>query len=157
MPELIRYDLRNPCEWDQFYNLFSAYLAEVCDEEEYQENINELHDEELNRQLIAQTLRQHNPYFVMQIVSGGECAGIISYSYNEEQRCGFINNFYIRPENRNTGIGSSVYRIVEAQLKSLGAVLVELIPVGKALHFYIRNGFTPSRTTVDGEQVYRKI
>ena len=29
MLKLVRFDLRNPAEWDEFYNLFSAYLAEV--------------------------------------------------------------------------------------------------------------------------------
>lgn len=156
MLELIRYDLRNPCEWNSFYRLFSSYLAEVCDEEEYRENINDLHDAECNRQMLAQTLQQHNPYFVMQIVLNSKCVGLISYSYNEERRAGFINNFYICPEHRNAGIGSSVYRMAEAQLKSLGTMLIELVPVEKARTFYVRNGFTPSRITADGEQVYQK-
>lgn len=110
----------------------------------------------VNRQMLAQTLQQHNPYFVMQIVLNGKCIGLISYSYHEERRAGFINNFYICPKYRNAGIGSSVYRMAEAQLKSLGTMLIELIPVKKALPFYVRNGFTPSRTTADGEQVYQK-
>lgn len=156
MLELIRYDLRNPQEWEHFCNLFSAYLAEVCGEEEYRENIDDLHNEELSRQLVEQTLQQHNPYFVMQIVSDGKCAGIISYSLKEERSCGFINNFYIRPEYRNAGTGTIAYHMAESQLKSLGAGMIELIPVKKALPFYTRNGFIFSRTTADGEPVYRK-
>ncbi len=155
--ELICYDLRNPDEWNQFYSLFSSYLAEVCDKEEYQENIDDLHNEELNRQMIDQTLQYHNPYFVMRIMLNSKCIGIISYSYNEERRYGFINNFYICPEYRNVGIGSSVYRMVEAQLRSRGAMLIELIPVKKALNFYACNGFIQSCTTIDGVQAYRKI
>jgi len=156
MLKLVRYDLRNPSEWERFYALFSAYLAEVCGEEEYQKNINDLHNDALNRQMIGQTLRQRNPYFVMQILSGGEDVGIISYSYHEERRCGFINNFYVRPEHRNAGIGTSAYRMAEAELASLGAQWVELIPVEKAVGFYLRNGFAPARTTAEGERVYRR-
>lgn len=156
MLKLIRFDLRNGGEWERFYRLFSEYLAEVCDEDEYQENIDDLHDDDLNRQLIEQTLQDRNPYFIMRIDLGERCAGIISYSYNEEERQGFINNFYICPEYRNTGVGSAVCSMVEAQFKKLGALQIELIPVGKAQRFYIRNGFTPSRTTTDGEQIYNK-
>lgn len=157
MLELNRFDLQNPREWDRFERLFSAYLAEVCDEAEYQENIADLHDEALNRQLIEQTLRQHSPYFIMQIVSDGQCAGLISYAYDEARRAGFVNNFYICPAHRNRGIGSAAYRTAEARLKALGAAQIELVPVGKAVRFYVRQGFSPSRITADGEQVYGKM
>lgn len=157
MLELIRYDLQDPCEWKHFCGLFSSYLAEVCDEEEYQENIDDLHDETLNRQMIEQTLQRHNPYFVMKIVRNGKCVGIISYSYNEDRHDGFINNFYICPEHRNEGVGSSVYRMVEAQLTSLGAMRVALVPVETARHFYVRNGFAPTGRNADGEQIYCKM
>lgn len=156
MLELIPFDLRNPCEWERFTTLFSAYLAEVCDEGEYRENLADLHNESLNRQLIEQTLRRRNPYYVLQIMLDGACVGLISYSYHEEQRYGFLGNFYIRPEHRNAGVGSAVYRMAEAKLKALGAVLVELAPVEKALPFYARHGFTPCRRNADGEQVYQK-
>ena len=156
MIELVRFDLRDPLEWDEFYNLFSAYLAEVCDEEEYQENIDELHDAALNSQMIDQTLQEHDPYFVMRIVQDEECVGLISYSYNEKLLLGFINNFYVCPEQRSTGIGSTVYHMVETRLSELGAKQVDLIPVGKAQQFYICNGFSRSHSTADGEIVYSK-
>lgn len=156
MLELIRFDLRSPTGWDQFTALFRAYLAEVCDEEEYQENLRDLRDEALNRQLIEQTLRQRNPYFIMQIVSEGKCVGLISYAYNEDARSGFINNFYVCPEYRNAGIGSGAYRLAETRLMSLGAGRIDLIPVAKALHFYLLRGFAPSRVNAEGEQVYSK-
>lgn len=156
MLKLVRFDLRNPAEWDEFYNLFSAYLAEVCDDDEYQENIADLHDDTLNGQMIEQTLQEHNPYFVLRIVLNEECVGLISYSYNEKCFLGFINNFYVCPEQRSTGIGSTVYHMVETHLLELGAKQVDLIPVGKAQQFYVRNGFSHSSTTADGEIVYSK-
>lgn len=157
MLELVRFDFRNSCEWDLFYNLFSAYLAEVCDEEEYQENIADLHDDTLNNQMIEQTLQEHNPYFVMRILLDGKSIGLISYFYDEEYHIGFVNNFFICAEHRNAGIGSAAYSMVENHLINLGANRCELIPVGKAQQFYVRNGFIPSHTTADGEQVYQKL
>lgn len=156
MLKLVRFDLRNPAEWDEFYKLFSAYLEEVCDDDEYQEEIADLHDETLNSQMIEQTQREHNPYFVMRIVLSEECVGLITYSYIEKCFLGFINNFYVCPEQRSTGIGSTVYRMVETHLSELGAKQVELIPAEKVQPFYVRNGFVQTRTTIDGEQVFGK-
>lgn len=154
MLELIRYDLRDLRQMERFNGLFAAYLAEVCDEEEYRENMEEMEDKALNRQMVQQTLRERDPYFAMRIVLDGEEIGFISYSYHEKKRRGFINNFYIRPESRGAGIGAAVCRMVEARLKALGALRVELVPVKGAEGFYIRNGFTPSRVTAEGERVY---
>ncbi len=156
MLELIRYDLRDPRQMERFNGLFAAYLAEVCDEEEYRENMEEMEDEALNRQMIRQTLRERDPYFVMRIMLDGEEIGFISYSYHEGKRRGFINNFYICPDHRRAGTGSAVCRMVEARLKALGALQVELVPVEGVEGFYVRNGFAPLRVTAEGEQVYCK-
>lgn len=156
MLKLVRFDLRNPAEWDEFYNLFSAYLEEVCDDDEYREEIADLHDETLNSQMIEQTLQVHNPYFIMRIVLNEECVGLISYAYNEKCFLGFINNFYVCPEQRCKGIGSTVLRMVETHLSELGAKQVDLNPEEKAKPFYVRNGFVQTRMIIDGEQVFRK-
>lgn len=156
MLELIRFDLRNREEWAQFYDLFTAYLAEVCDEEEYRENIADLHDDGLNQQLIRQTLDASRPYFIQRIVQSGECVGMISCAYDAQNRRGFINNFYVCPAHRRAGIGAAACRLVEEQLRELGAAHMELIPVDGAVGFYERIGFAPSRITAEGEQVYRR-
>ena len=157
MIELIRFDLQKKDEWDDFYGLFSSYLSEVCDEKEYQENIDDLHNDELNAQMIDQTLQEHDPYFVVRIVENEVCIGLITYSYHEECNKGFINNFYVCAECRNSGVGSAAYRMVENHLRSLGAKYIELVPVRMAERFYIRNGFELSRTSSDGEQVFIKV
>ncbi len=157
MIELIRFDLQKKEEWDDFYDLFSSYLSEVCDEKEYQENIDDLHNDKLNAQMIEQTLKKCDPYFVMRIVENAVCVGLISYSYDEERNAGFINNFYVCKERRSSGVGSAAYRMVENHFRSLGAKHIELVPVGKAEHFYFRNGFELFRTLLDGERVFGKV
>lgn len=154
MLDLVRFNL--PREWEQFYKLFAEYLAEVCDKDEYLENIDDLQNDDLNRELIEQTQSEHNPYFIMHIELDGKCVGLISYSYNEERRLGFINNFYIREKYRNLGIGSAAYKIAESRLKVLGAHEIRLVPVWKAQEFYKRNGFAPSYISADGENVFSK-
>ena len=156
MIELIRFDLQKKDEWADFYDLFSSYLREVCDEEEYQENIDDLHNDELNAHMIEQTLQEHNPYFMMRIVENEVCVGLITYSFREECNKGYINNFYVCAAYRNSGVGSAVYRMVEKHLQSLGATYIELVPVRMAEHFYIRNGFAFSRTSSDGERIFYK-
>ena len=157
MIELIRYDLQKKDEWDDFYGLFSSYLSEVCDKEEYIEEIDDLHNDGLNERMINQTLQAHNPYFVMRIVENKVCVGLISYSYHEEHSKGFINNFYVCSEHRSSGVGSATLKMVETHLQSLGAKYIELVPVATAEHFYIRNGFKLSRTSSDGERVFGKV
>lgn len=157
MIELIRFDLQKKDEWDDFYDLFTSYLSEVCDEKEYQENIDDLHNDELNVQMIEQTLQEHNPYFIMRIVENQVCVGLISYSYHEEHSRGFINNFYVCSEHRSFGIGSAALKMVENHLRSFGAKYIELAPVAKAERFYIRNGFELSRISSDGERVFGKV
>ena len=157
MIELIPYNLQKKDEWDDFYGLFGLYLSEVCDEEEYQENIDDLHNDELNAQMINQTLQEHNPYFVMRIVENKVCVGLISYSYHEEYSKGFIHNFYVCSERRNSGVGSATLQMVGNHLQSLGAKYIELVPTSTAERFYIRNGFALSRTSANGEQVFGKV
>ena len=98
-----------------------------------------------------------HPYFVMRIVENKVCVGLISYSYHEEHSKGFINNFYVCPEHRSFGVGSATYKMFENHLQSLGAKYIELVPVGMAERFYIRNGFELSRTSSDGERVFGKV
>ncbi|MBQ1409663.1 MAG: GNAT family N-acetyltransferase [Oscillospiraceae bacterium] len=157
MLELIRYHLEKKEEWDDFYGLFRSYLSEVCDEEEYKEEIDDLHNDELNARMINQTLRDHDPYFIMRIVENQVCVGLISYSYHEEHSRGFINNFYVCSEHRNSGIGSAALKMVENHLRSFGAKYIELAPVARAERFYIRNGFELSRISSDGERFFGKV
>ena len=154
--KLTRFDLRDPREWAVFCRLFTAYLKEVCSAEEYRENLQELHDPALSRGLIRQTLQTQDPYFILRIESETSCMGLVSYSYYETHRTGFLNNFFVLPAFRGLGIGASAYRMAEHHLQLLGARRLELIPVEQARGFYLHLGFTPSRTSGDGEPIYAK-
>ena len=142
MVELKRFDLRNPDEMAQFNSYFIEYLVEVCDEEEYQENVKDMQDEELNRQMIAQTLSEHNPYYIMKILSDNAYVGFISYSYNESFR--------------RSGTGAKALGLAENHIKSHGGTLMELIPVDGAEGFYLRDGYGASRVNANHETVYAK-
>lgn len=156
MVKLKRFYLRSPDEMEQFNTYFIEYLAEVCDEEEYQENICEMQDDELNSQMIAQTLRADNPYFIMKILLDGEYVGFISYAYNSKSCHGFINNLFVRNCFRRTGVGAKALMLAEANVKALGGTLMELVPVDGVEGFYLRNGYEAVRMNADHEAVYAK-
>ncbi len=156
MPKLLRFDLRDKDEKSLFDKMFIEYLKEVCDPDEFCEELDDLHNDELDRQMVEQTLREHNPYFVMKILHEEKCVGFVTYIYRETERIGFINNFYIYPQYRNKGLGTSVYLLVEERLKTSGATYIELNPIENAKRFYARHGFSPSRTAPNGEIIYRK-
>jgi len=154
--ELLPFDLSLPQDWMLFYNLCCDYYREVCSPEECREELEDLQDQTLTAQLIAQTRRKKDPYFVMEILYNTHPAGFLSFSFWEKPRSGFINNLYITPPFRNRGLGSSVMDRVEETLAGLGAQSVELIPVDRARPFYQRRGFAPLRVTAQGEQIYGK-
>ena len=156
MLNLTRFDLTNPSDWKDFIEIFDAYLHEVCTEDEYTEEIACMHNTELNEQLICQTLQNDNPYFVMRIDFNEQTIGLVSYSYHSIKQVGFINNFYISPLFRNSGFGTAVCSLIEKHIISMGGKTIELSPIDKAEQFYLRNGYTKHKETVDGEAIYHK-
>ncbi len=156
MIKLERIDLLNSDERKLFDEMFIGYLYETCDKEELSQEIDDLYNETLNRQMIEQTLRKHDPYFILWIKSNNIYSGFISYLYLENKRLCFINNFYIIPEQRNKGLGTAAYKAVESHIKRIGASVIELNPVKNALEFYKRNGFVSTRISANGELIFSK-
>lgn len=143
MIHLNRFSLSDPDNWQLFYRLMDAYLQEVCLTEDYCEEIADLNDDALNTELITQSIRPHDPYFVMRIMQGEDCIGLITYTYWEQEQTGFINNFYICPEQRGKGLGGQAYDLAERHLLQLGALSISLEPEHKAVPFYLRKGYSP--------------
>ncbi|MBQ8555243.1 MAG: GNAT family N-acetyltransferase, partial [Clostridia bacterium] len=144
MLHLSRFSLTWPADWVQFCSLMEAYLTEVCSPEDARREIAELHDETLSAQLIQQSYRKTDPYFIMRIIQDSACIGLISYSYQESRRRAFINNFYVLPDHRGQGLGSEAYALAEDHLRRLGARTLALEPEEQALPFYLRKGYQPS-------------
>ena len=79
----------------------------------------------------------------MRIMQDEDCIGLITYTYWEQAQTGFVNNFYIRPEQRNQGFGGQAYNLVEQHLRQLGTLTITLEPESKAIPFYLRKGYIP--------------
>ena len=137
-------------DWNSFYRLMEAYLREVCPEDEYRQEIADLHDDALNAALIQQSYRPTDPYFIMRVMQDATCVGLITYTHREQARRGHVNNLYILPEHRRQGLGRQAYALAENHLCRCGVLEITLKPVDTARDFWARCGFTPA----DG--LYRK-
>lgn len=130
-------------DWALFARLMEAYLLEVCPPEEAAQEIAELHDKALSRELLRQSLRTRDPYCVMRIMQDRTCVGLITFSYTEAEHSGFINNLYIEPSHRGQGHGAQAVLLAEKHLRSLGARSIALRPEAKAVPLYRRCGYAP--------------
>jgi GNAT superfamily N-acetyltransferase len=59
----------------------------------------------------------------------------------ESELHAYISNFYVRPDHRNTGAGSSLLRAAIAETERLGVDSIFLWPSARSRPLYERNGF----------------
>lgn len=141
MLEMVRFDLRNGDDLALFTETSAAYYAEVCTAEECAEEIADLHDARLTRQLIAQTLCEDTPYFIMKIMADDAFAGFAAYTVDPIRGRGFINNFYVAKEYRGRGLGREACAMVEKHMSDSGAAYIALEPVEAAEAFWCSLGY----------------
>lgn len=140
MIELRRLNLEEKKDMDLFNAMSEEYYTDVCTPDELSQEIADLYDDKLNAELIEQTKRKKDPYYIMGIENNKKCIGFISYIiYQSNQQC-FINNFYI----------TSLYR-------NQGSLTISLLPEKRAVPFYQRFGFTESGKTKNGETIFCKF
>ncbi len=157
MIELRRLNLEEKKDMDLFNAMSEEYYTDVCTPDELSQEIADLYDDELNAELIEQTKRKKDPYYIMGIENNKKCIGFISYIiYQSNQQC-FINNFYITSLYRNQGFGAIAYAKAEEHIRNQGSLTISLLPEKRAVPFYQRFGFTESGKTKNGETIFRKL
>jgi ribosomal protein S18 acetylase RimI-like enzyme len=84
---------------------------------------------------------------VWLIFDGTELAGYIAicigYSIEFRGNDAFIDEFYVRPESRGRGLGTTVLNLIKAEAKSLGI---------RALHLEVARSNTKARKLYSGVQ-----
>jgi ribosomal protein S18 acetylase RimI-like enzyme len=82
--------------------------------------------------------------FVMFSVEAGE--------YQQDQTRGLIRNIYVRPDDRNRGVGTALLEAAETRLVERDADTVGLEVMAEneaARRFYRRRGYEPHRVTLE--------
>lgn len=109
---------------------------------------------EENRQAVSETIVRH-------IVTDGllvareddEIIGFVMYTikngrYEQDEQTGSIVNLYVRPDARDTGVGSKLLVAAETELADAGAETVSLEVLAAnddARRLYARHGYQPHR------------
>ncbi len=113
---------------------------------------------EPNRQTIRATLGAHRAGDGLLVARlEGEPVGFVSFlrergSFKLDVTRGLLSNLYVRPENRNQGIGTALLQAAEAALADDGVEVVSLEAMAAndaARRFYARHGYGESRVTLE--------
>jgi ribosomal protein S18 acetylase RimI-like enzyme len=87
------------------------------------------------------------------IARTAELCGFVMFSleqgaFQQDTTRGFVENLYVRPEDRNAGIGTDLLRAAERALRERGVERVALNVMAMndpARRFYRRHGYEPHR------------
>jgi GNAT superfamily N-acetyltransferase len=85
------------------------------------------------------------------ILSGEELAGCVGFRIGAEEIK--LDSFYLQPRHHNTGLGTTVLKVLLAEADALGLpIRLEVLTGSKADRFYLRHGFVKLREdAIEGE------
>jgi GNAT superfamily N-acetyltransferase len=67
------------------------------------------------------------------------------FRLRDDHRCGYIDQMYVRPNYRSTGIGRELLARCEAWFREQGIEHCLLHAAPRAMRFYAREGYQPNR------------
>lgn len=67
------------------------------------------------------------------------------FRLRDDNRCGYVDQMFVRPAHRNSGVGAELLRRCEDWFRDLGVGHALLHSAPKALRFYARHGYLPNR------------
>lgn len=114
---------------------------------------------ETNREQIHRSVLRHIAGDRVLIARQGELTGFVMFSiergtFEQDRQRGFVENLFVRPEERNDGIGSALLDAAERALRDRGAEVVALNVMARnegARRFYRRHGYDPYRVELEKE------
>ena len=112
---------------------------------------------EANTEQIHQSILRHITADRLLIARTDELSGFVMFSleqgsFEQDVRRGFVENLYVRPPDRNDGIGSALLDAAERALRDRGAETVALNVMATnedARRFYRRHGYGPYRVELE--------
>lgn len=110
-----------------------------------------------NRDQIYQSIVRHVTADRLLVARMEDICGFVMFmleqgSFEQDATRGFVENLYVRPEDRNEGIGSALLRAAERALWDRGADTVALNVMAAnedARRFYRRHGYEPYRVELE--------
>lgn len=85
------------------------------------------------------------------ILSGEELAGCVGFRIGADEIK--LDSFYLQPRHHNTGLGTTILKVLLAEADALGRpIRLEVLTGSKADRFYLRHGFVKLREdAIEGE------
>ncbi len=155
-------EVKTDIELHEFWKLFKDYITELSENETHGEELDKNHffSEEYKNMIEKLNAREKNPLKLLFFKLQEEVVGFMMYcTYFDEDGKSLLAEFYICPENRNSGYGRKAYRLAEDQIIREGASYIELTPTNSInQRFWEREGFTrTNELDEDGKYFYRKF
>ncbi len=113
---------------------------------------------ETNRETIRATLGAHSAGDGLLVARhNGDIAGFVSFyrergSFDLDVTRGLLSNLYVRPADRNQGIGAALLAAAEAALSEQGVEVLTLEAMAEneaARRFYRRHGYGANRVAME--------
>ena len=111
-----------------------------------------------NREAIHETMLRHVVTDTVRLAErAGTVVGFVTFGaesgrYSQDVVRGTIHNVYVRPADRNEGVGSALLAAAERELASRGVEVVALEAMARndaARSFYARHGYAPHRIELE--------
>lgn len=67
------------------------------------------------------------------------------FRLRDDQRCGYVDQMYVRPSYRRAGVGAQLLTACEDWFRELGIQHTLLHAAPRAVRFYAREGYLPNR------------
>ena len=67
------------------------------------------------------------------------------FRLREDNRCGYIDQMFVRPAHRGSGVGEKLLKLCEDWFRECGVGHSLLHAAPKAVRFYARSGYQPNR------------
>lgn len=122
----------------------------VTSQRAYGANLDPADNEAVARQYFGRLLVEDG---VQMATIDGEPVGFVSFElepdqFDRERTVGIVENLYVRPPHRNTGLGTRLLRAAEDGLVAAGAEMIQLEAMTaneRARSFYTGRGYDPYR------------
>ena len=148
-------------DYEMFRTMFLDYFINDC---HVKYDVEKLRQNLINQTILPQ--HERGLIFIDVIKQKLNCVGFIIYQidqeesdWNERLGCGFIREFYIKPEFRKQGLGSRLLSYAENKLKELNVAEVYLTSQENETvkKFYEKQGYkTQHKRAKNGNEYFEK-